>query len=119
MDVDVQNPENINDWKGRIWSVNGITNHFQVAHNDMKLCANIINTFDNRSGLLQSIKGKHPAIEKAYKVIFSCPEETSVKEKELLGENVPLKSEVNNEIHIQLLKVIMLLIKLKKNIIFL
>lgn len=104
MDVDVQNQEIFNVWKGRIWAVNGITNHFQVVRNDMKLCADIINAFDMRSGLLQSINCEHPAFDRVFKVVFSGLEETSAEE--------------NSRIHIQLLKVIILLIKLQKKLYF-
>jgi len=109
--MDFKNLDLFNVWKGRIWFVNGITNHYEVALNDMKLCANIINTFDNRSGLLQTIEGEHPAIEKTYKVVFSNPKEASSGEEKCLGKSVPFECEVNTEIHTQLLKVIILLIK--------
>lgn len=101
--------------KARILPVNGITNHFQVARNDIKLCANIITHFDNRSGLWRSINGEEPTEETAYGVVSRNPvlhnivdfviDEASAEEEELLGESVPFEPEVNTEKHIQLLKV--------------
>jgi len=111
------------DTKARILPVNGITNHFQVARNDIKLCASIINHFDNRSGLWQSIDGEQPAMETTYGVVSRNPvlrniidfitDEASAEEEELLGKRVPFEHEVNNEKHVQLLKVIILLIQFK------
>jgi len=111
------------DLSKRIRSVNGVTNHRQVARNDMKLCASIINHFDNRSGLWQSIDGEQPAMETTYGVVSRNPvlrniidfitDEASAEEEELLGKRVPFEHEVNNEKHVQLLKVIILLIQFK------
>jgi hypothetical protein len=107
------------DLSKRIRSVNGITNHRQVARNDMKLCASIINNFDNRSGLWQ-IDGEQPNSEKTYGVVSRNPilhnitdfliEEASAEEEELLGENAACEPEDNTEKDLQLFKVIIDLI---------
>lgn len=104
------------DMKDRIRSVNGITNHFQVVRNDMKLCVSIIKHLDNRSGLWKSIDGKEPTMENTYGTVSNNPvlhnildfviDKASAEEKELLGECVTFVSEVNTEKHIQMLKVI-------------
>lgn len=96
--------------------MNGITNHRQVARNDMKLCASIINNFDNRSGLWQLTDGEQPASVKTYGVVSRNPvlhnitdfliEEASAEEEELLGENATCEPEDNTEQDLQLLKVI-------------
>jgi len=108
--MDFQNLEMSNIWKGRVLSVNGITNHFQVARNDLKLCTFIINAFDNHSDLMESIEGEHPAFDKTYGVL-SNPKKASSEEEILLGESVSFKSKVITDINIQLLKVIILFIK--------
>jgi len=104
------------DLSKRIRSVNGVTNHRQVARNDMKLCASIINNFDNRSGLWQLTDGEQPASEKTYGVVSRNPvlhnitdfliEEASAEEEELLGENATCEPEDNTEKDLQLFKVI-------------
>lgn len=103
------------DLSKRIRSVNGVTNHRQVARNDMKLCANIINNFDKRSGLWQPIEGEQPATENTYGVVSRNPvlqnitdfliEEASAEEEELLGENAACEPEDNTEKDLQLFKV--------------
>lgn len=103
------------DLSKRIRSVNGITNHRQVARNDMKLCANIINNFDNRSGLWQPVEGEQPATENTYGVVSRNPvlhnitdfliEEASAEEEELLGENAACEPDDNTEKDILLFKV--------------
>lgn len=108
------------DLSKRIRSVNGVTNHRQVARNDMKLCASIINNFDNRSGLWQLTDGEQPASEKTYGVVSRNPvlhnitdfliEEASAEEEELLGENATCEPEDNTEKDLQLFKVIIDLI---------
>jgi len=119
--------KNVYHKRARIISVDGITNHYQVARNDLKLCATIISRFDSRSGLWQSIYGVQPDIENAYGVASRNPvlldildfviDEASAEEEELLGESVPFEPEVNSENYEQLLKVIILSIKFKKLII--
>lgn len=104
------------DLSKRIRSVNGITNHRQVARNDMKLCANIINNFDNRSGLWQATDEEKTATENTYGVVSRNPvlhnitdfliEEASAEEEELLGENATCEPEDNTEKDILLFKVI-------------
>lgn len=103
------------DLSKRIRSVNGITCHRQVARNDMKLCANIINNFDNRSGLWQSADDEQPAKENTYGVVSRNPvlhnitdfliEEASAEEEELLGENATCEPEDNTEKDALLFKV--------------
>lgn len=103
------------DLSKRIRSVNGITNQRQVARNDMKLCANIINNFDNRSGLWQS-DGEQTSKENTYGLVSRNPvlqnitdfliEEASAEEEELLGENAACEPEDNTEKDILLLKVL-------------
>jgi len=103
--------------------VNGITNHFQVARNDMKLCVSIINHFDNRSGLWQSIDDEQPAMELTYCVVSHNPvlhniidfvvDEASPEEEERIGECVPFEPEVNTKKHRQLLKVIIIIDNIK------
>lgn len=103
------------DLSKRIRSVNGITNHRQVARNDMKLCANIINNFDNRSGLWQEVEGDQPAVENTYGVVSRNPvlhnitdfliEEASAEEEEFLGENAACEPEDNTEKDLMLFKV--------------
>lgn len=103
------------DLSKRIRSVNGITNHRQVARNDMKLCANIINNFDNRSGLWQS-NNEQSSKENSYGVVSRNPvlqnitdfliEEGSAEEEELLGEIATSEPEDNTEKDLQLFKVI-------------
>jgi len=105
--------------------VNGVTNHRQVARNDMKLCASIINNFDNRSGLWQSIYGEQPAMESTYGVVSHNPilhniidfvvDEASPEEEERIGERISFEPEVNAEKHRQLLKV-KIIIDYTKNI---
>ncbi|XP_027848833.2 serrate RNA effector molecule homolog isoform X2 [Aphis gossypii] len=102
------------DLSKRIRSVNGITNHRQVARNDMKLCASIINNFDNRSGLWQSNDDEQPTSEKTYGVVSHNPilhnitdfliEEASAEEEELLGENAACEPEDNTEKDVLLFK---------------
>lgn len=104
------------DLSKRIRSVNGVTNHKQVARNDMKLCANIINNFDKRSGLWQPNEGEQPATENTYGVVSRNPvlqnitdfliEEASAEEEELLGENATCEPEDNTEKDLLLFKVI-------------
>ncbi|XP_050422742.1 serrate RNA effector molecule homolog isoform X2 [Adelges cooleyi] len=100
------------DLSKRIRSVNGITSHRQVARNDMKLCANIINNFDNRSGLWQKEDDK--PTENTYGVVSRNPvlqnitdfliEEASAEEEELLGENAACEPEDNTDKDMQLFK---------------
>lgn len=107
------------DLSKRIRSVNGITNHRQVARNDMKLCANIINNFDNRSGLWQ-VDGEQQATLNTYGVVSHNPvlhnitdfliEEASAEEEELLGENAACEPEDNTEKDLLLFKVIIMCI---------
>ncbi|VVC25275.1 Hypothetical protein CINCED_3A014446 [Cinara cedri] len=102
------------DLSKRIRSVNGITNHRQVARNDMKICANIINNFDNRSGLWQLNEGEQSAVENTYGVVSRNPvlqnitdfliEEASAEEEELLGENAACEPEDNTEKDLLLFK---------------
>lgn len=102
------------DLSKRIRSVNGITNHRQVARNDMKLCANIINNFDNRSGLWQATDEEKSATENTYGVVSRNPvlhnitdfliEEASAEEEELLGVNATCEPEDNTEKDILLFK---------------
>lgn len=116
------------DLSKRIRSVNGITNHRQVARNDMKLCASIINNFDNRSGLWQSNDDEQPTSEKTYGVVSRNPilhnitdfliEEASAEEEELLGENAACEPEDNTEKDVLLFKVTINLIYNKLNILF-
>lgn len=104
------------DLSKRIRSVDGITYHRQVARNDMKLCANIINNFDNRSGLWQSVDGEQLTTENTYGVVSHNPvlhnitdfliEEASAEEEELLGENAACEPEDNTEKDLLLFKVI-------------
>lgn len=104
------------DLSKRIRSVNGLTNHRQVARNDMKLCANIINNFDKRSGLWQSTDEEKPITENTYGVVSRNPvlhnitdfliEEASAEEEELLGESAACEPEDNTEKDILLFKVI-------------
>ncbi|XP_025411521.1 serrate RNA effector molecule homolog isoform X2 [Sipha flava] len=101
------------DLSKRIRSVNGITNHRQVARNDMKICANIINNFDKRSGLWQS-EGEETASENTYGLVSRNPvlhnitdfliEEASAEEEELLGENAACEPEDSTEKDLLLLK---------------
>lgn len=103
------------DLSKRIRSVNGITNHRQVARNDMKLCANIINNFDNRSGLWQAVDGEQPVTGNTYGVVSRNPvlhnitdfliEEASAEEEELLGKNATCEPEENTEKDLLLFKV--------------
>lgn len=103
------------DLSKRIRSVNGITSHRQVARNDMKICANIINYFDNRSGLWQLNEGEQPVVENTYGVVSRNPvlqnitdfliEEGSAEEEELLGETAACEPEDNTEKDLQLFKV--------------
>lgn len=109
------------DLSKRIRSVNGITNHRQVARNDMKLCVNIINNFDNRSGLWQ-VDGEQQATFNTYGVVSHNPvlhnitdfliEEASAEEEELLGENAACEPEDNTEKDLLLFKVIIICIML-------
>lgn len=107
------------DLSKRIRSVNGITSHRQVARSDMKLCANIINNFDNRSGLWQSTEDEQLTKENTYGVVSRNPvlhnitdfliEEASAEEEELLGENATCEPEDNTEKDLQLFKVLVVL----------
>jgi len=116
MDIDFEIPEISYVLRDRIRCVNEVSNQFLAARNDMKLCTNIINNFDSRSGLCQSIEGKHPAMDKTYSVAFRntvqlnftdfLNEQASAEKEEVLVESVPFQPEVN----LQLLKVIILLI---------
>lgn len=104
------------DLSKRIRSVNGITSHKQVARNDMKICANIINNFDKRSGLWLSDSDEQPATENTYGFVSHNPvlqnitdfliEEASAEEEELLGENAACEPEDNTEKDLLLFKVI-------------
>lgn len=109
------------DLSKRIRSVNGITNHRQVARNDMKLCASIINNFDNRSGLWK-LDGEQTATENTYGLVSRNPvlhnitdfliEEASAEEEELLGENAACEPEDNTEKDLLLLKVLNIILNI-------
>lgn len=81
----------------------------------MKICANIINNFDKRSGLWQS-DGEDTASENTYGLVSRNPvlhnitdfliEEASAEEEELLGENATCEPEDNTEKDLLLLKVL-------------
>lgn len=85
----------------------------------MKLCANIINNFDNRSSLWHSIDEEKPVTENTYGVVSRNPvlhnitdfliEEASAEEEELLGENATCEPEDNTEKDLQLFKVTIVL----------
>ncbi|XP_050541392.1 serrate RNA effector molecule homolog isoform X2 [Daktulosphaira vitifoliae] len=101
------------DLSKRIRSVNGITSHRQVARNDMKLCANIINNFDKRADIWQTNNEETPA-ECTYGVVSHNPvlqnitdfliEEASAEEEELLGENATCEPEDTTDKDVQLFK---------------
>jgi len=102
--------------KQRLRVVNGITNNFEVARNDLKLCVRIINRFDSRAGLWQSTDGEQLALEKTYGVSSCNPVLQNIvhflideEGEELLSERVPFEPEVNKEKHTKLFKVINIL----------
>lgn len=82
----------------------------------MKICANIINNFDKRSGLWLSNSDEQPATENTYGFVSHNPvlqnitdfliEEASAEEEELLGENAACEPEDNTEKDLLLFKVI-------------